>query len=119
MIKVGTRVIGNNGREGVVVFNPFNQDEGMVSIDYGRGLSLMVEPEKGVKILGRIEVKVDERCKDCIFNNVYGDPCARYTPRRFIALHGDHQCNQREVPIEPYPECKGDIRRALQQKKAV
>lgn len=120
MIEIGTSVLNTeNGQEGVVVFNPFSHEKGTVSIDHGRGLSIVVVPESKVIVLGKVRVEIGEECKGCIFYNVNREPCARYTQRRFIALHGDHSGNYKEVPLEPYPQCKREREKAMRKSKAV
>lgn len=110
MIGVGIPVKNTkNGREGVVVFDPYNNEKGTVSIDYGCGSLVGAVPIDDLEQTGEeVLAKVGEECEGCDF--LYQGRCCRYSRTRHAARTAFRLPEDKPItPNRKYPECKKEI----------
>lgn len=106
MIEVGTYVEHKqDNRKGVVVFDPYNQEEEAVSVDFGNSTSVEVVFVRELKVLEKMQVEVSGKCMGCVFYFVV--QCCRYSASRHSRLIAHCQEEDKPwTPTQPYPDCQ-------------
>ncbi len=115
MIGIGIPVKNTkNGKEGVVVFDPYNNEKGTVSIDYGCGSLVEVALIDDLEQTGEeVLAEIGEGCEGCVFLHqgiLCQNRCCRYSRTRFTALSAFRLPEDKpRTPTRKYPECKEEI----------